>query len=758
MAELLSVQVHVPIKKNDDGKLEEKKEEKYNRRRKKIDNVDQQDSNRSGGLSSFVPSRKAIDIDFRGLTYSVPEVKSRSLKNIWDCNQGYKTILKCITGGFKSGHLSVIMGPSGAGKTSLMHILAGYRVQSVVGDILVNGKERDLRKFRKLSCYIMQDDTLLPNITVFEYMMYSANLKITEKMPMDQRISLVDEILETLSLIEAKNTQTENLSGGQRKRLSIALELVKNPPVMFFDEPTSGLDSSSCFSCLSLLKTLAQGGRTIICTIHQPSAKLFEMFDNLYMLAEGQNIYQGNIPGVIPYLTAQGLVCPPYHNPADYMMEVACGEYGDHVPMLVVASRVGACDKFQNSNKNCNKDNEKKHNSKNTSCSEDDEGHSPNTGKRRRRRNKELLIDMLNGEKENNAKKAEINRCTERKSSTSDEDDSEQFINIRENHEETFYSTKVSAKYLIAKPEELLKPASREDDHPSSDEEDEVDNTFDTSLFTQFKVLFVRTFISIQRDTTLTRLRLLCHLVVGILIGLLYYRIGNESSNAYNNAGCLFFCMMFIMFTALMPTVLTFPLEMAVFIREHLNYWYSLKAYFLAKTMADMPFQIIFPIIYCSLVYLMTDQPLEFTRYFLFIIMSVMTSLVAQSFGLLIGAATSVQVAVFLGPVTAIPILLFSGFFVNFDTIPDYLQWISYSSYIRYAFEGVLQAIYGFNREPLLCKNNEETCQFHTGEAVLKVFDIDDAKYYMDFIILCIFFILLRFLAYLVLRMRIKFH
>ncbi|CAH0387981.1 unnamed protein product [Bemisia tabaci] len=255
--------------------------------------------------------RPAVDIEFQNLNFTAQSSA-----------HGKKHILRQINGLFKAGELTAIMGPSGAGKSSLMNILVGYVTANTSGSILTNGSPRQMNLFNKLCSYIMQDDLLQPHLTVLESLIISAHLKLGNELPIEDKLSVVDEIIETLGLQVCRNTRVEGLSGGQRKRLSVALELVSNPPVLFLDEPTTGLDLVATKQCVGVLKSLAQQGRTIVCTIHQPSASIFETFDHVYMLAKGQCIYQGAPTQLVPFLANIGLHCKATYNPADFVFEI----------------------------------------------------------------------------------------------------------------------------------------------------------------------------------------------------------------------------------------------------------------------------------------------------------------------------------------------------------------------------------------------------------------------------------------------------
>ncbi|XP_036328007.1 ATP-binding cassette sub-family G member 4-like [Rhagoletis pomonella] len=719
---------------------------------------------------SHLPQRPPVDIEFTEISYSVSEGRRR----------GLKTILKSVSGKFRNGELTAIMGPSGAGKSTLMNILAGYKTSQLSGSVLINGKERNLRRFRKLSCYIMQDDILIANLTVRESMMISANLKLGKDMNLAAKRVVVDEILETIGLMESCNTKTYNLSGGQRKRLSIALELVNNPPVMFFDEPTSGLDSSTCFQLISLLKSLARGGRTIVCTIHQPSARLFEKFDHLYMLAEGQCMYQGRVRGLVPFLSSLGYDCPSYHNPADYVLEVACGEYGEAVQKLVAAVKDGKCKKYSQKDYGLNmtgvrciandiaKGDGADNGCKNvnsatttsltatTTLTHTDEKFQMDAsaiGLVAKSDSNESTTAMLQSQQSQQSDCTVINLNIPSSNNGNGNSSTGLIYNVHE--DSCSLNSKGGQNALTAAAEKAAAAGCTTSLLDSHESVVTLPNSsgFPTSGWTQFWILLKRSFVTIMRDRMLTHMRLASHVIVGAIIGMIYYDVGNEASKVMSNAGCIFFTTLFTMFTAMMPTILTFPTEMSVFVREHLNYWYSLKAFYFAKTMADLPFQIFFSSVYVIVVYYLTSQPMEWLRISMFVFICVLTSLVAQSLGLLIGAGMNIEAGVFLGPVTTIPTILFSGFFVNFDTIPGYLQWVTYVSYVRYGFEGAMVSIYGMDRAKLEC--HEMYCHFRSPKKFLEEMSMDQAEYWIDAVALLGTFIALRIIAYFVLRWKL---
>ncbi|XP_077269350.1 ATP-binding cassette sub-family G member 4 isoform X1 [Temnothorax americanus] len=664
---------------------------------------------------THLPKRPPVDLAFTDLTYKVREGRKSNVK----------TILKSVSGRLRSSELTAIMGPSGAGKSTLLNILTGYKTTGAEGSVTMNGHERNLSAFRKLSCYIMQDNQLHMNLTVAEAMKVAANLKLGSHVSQAEKEEVIQEILETLGLSEHRRTMTSNLSGGQKKRLSIALELVNNPPIMFFDEPTSGLDSSSCFQCISLLKTLARGGRTIICTIHQPSARLFEMFDALYTLAEGQCVYQGSTSQLVPFLRTIGLNCPSYHNPASFIIEVSCGEYGDNIKNLINAINNGKYDIREGH-----------------PFPETKEGMNNCTAAAGILKNSDNL-DKLKIKNKNDISNLE-EKFTEEKTSE-----------ISNGKLISGYATNDIAKQALDVA--ISMDPDKKDNANIALLDDSIVVTperYPTSELTQFYIILKRALLFSRRDWTLMYLRLFAHILVAALISALYYDIGNDGAKVLSNLGFLFFNMLFLMYTSMTITILSFPLELPVLLKENFNRWYSLKSYYLAITVSDLPFQTIFCILYVTVVYFLTSQPADITRFSMFVGTCLLISFVAQSVGLVVGAAMNVQNGVFLAPVMSVPFLLFSGFFVSFDAIPVYLRWITYLSYIRYGFEGTALTIYGYGRQKLKCF--QVYCHFKNPETTLEELDMLDADFTLDILALLLIFVVLRIAAYLFLRWKIK--
>ncbi|GBG30961.1 ABC transporter G family member 7 [Hondaea fermentalgiana] len=235
-------------------------------------------------------------------------------------------ILKDIDCVFPPGRLVALMGPSGAGKTTLgSNALTLRGPGKAEGAILFNGKPSSKAIMKRYSKLVPQEDILQPVLTARETLRYAAELALDASK--EERHARAEELISMLSLEECADvivggTGLKGLSGGQRKRVSIALEMIQDPSVLILDEPTSGLDSKVAEDVVDIIKRLARTGRTVICTIHQPSFQVFAKFDWLLLLNKGKVAYNGAVDRVSEYLDEVGAPVPAYVNPADHFMLV----------------------------------------------------------------------------------------------------------------------------------------------------------------------------------------------------------------------------------------------------------------------------------------------------------------------------------------------------------------------------------------------------------------------------------------------------
>ena len=274
-------------------------------------------------LDLFIQSMsKCIGTENFGLSFEFTDLKFQPKKSP-------KPILSEVTGKIDRGSLWGVMGASGAGKSTFVNVLMGKQAHTS-GTTKINGIAGDIKKYKKIIGYVPQDDIVLPELTVRENILHSARVRLPSTWPDAQINRHVDILISCLQLAHVKDSLvgsavTPVISGGQRKRVSIGIELAAAPMALFLDEPTSGLDATSASSIMMTLKELSRLNITVITIIHQPRAEIFESLDSLMLFGAGRVVYQGPERNVVPYFEGLGFHFPRQGNPADTIMDIIAG-------------------------------------------------------------------------------------------------------------------------------------------------------------------------------------------------------------------------------------------------------------------------------------------------------------------------------------------------------------------------------------------------------------------------------------------------
>ncbi|MBA0824927.1 hypothetical protein Goarm_021560 [Gossypium armourianum] len=527
-----------------------------------------------------------ICLKFEDVTYKVP-VKGEKTP---DAN---KYILHGITGLVHPGEVLALMGPSGGGKTTLLNLLSG-RIKLDSGTITYNNQPYS-KSLKWRIGFVLQDDVAFPHLTVKETLTYAALLRLPNTLTMQQKKERATYVISELGLERCQNTVIggtffRGISGGERKRVCIANEILLNPSLLLLDEPTSGLDSTTALQIVKMLRNIARSGKTVVTTIHQPSSRLFSKFDKLILLGKGSSLYFGKASDAMLYFSSMG--CSPLiaMNPAEFLIDLANGNIKDKsVPSELE-------DKFFPRNNS---------------------------------------LDMKHGE-------------------LSQVDVHEYLVEAYTVKEAKLGKTKLIKPLLIdAEPRMKARSSTME---------------WGATWWDQFSILFRR--------------------------GLKERRHEYFSCIRITQAGLLFFISVFWAFFPMFTAIFTFPQERVMLAKERSVGMYRLSAYLLARMSSDLPLDLILPLVFLVIVYLMAGLKSTFTAFSLTMLTVFLSVVAAQGLGLTIGAAfMDVKKASTLASVIIMTSMLSGGFFIQ--KVPVFMSWVRYISFTYHTYRLLLKIHYG---------------------------------------------------------------
>ncbi|KAJ6817273.1 ATPase [Iris pallida] len=279
-----------------------------------------------------------VTLQFLDITYRIkldPPTAGSALNRVLQAQPNLpaprqeRTILDRVTGHVSPGELLAVLGPSGSGKSTLLTILAGRSSARHSGSVLANGA-RFTKPVLRRTGFVTQDDVLYPHLTVRETLLFCAMLRLPGAVTRAEKAAAAEAVIGELGLGKCADTAvggaySRGVSGGERKRVAVGIEMLVNPSLLVLDEPTSGLDSTAAGRLVATLGGLARKGRSVVMSVHQPSSRVYQMFDSVMLLSEGSCLYFGRAGDAMDYFRDVGFV-PRFHvNPADFMLDLANG-------------------------------------------------------------------------------------------------------------------------------------------------------------------------------------------------------------------------------------------------------------------------------------------------------------------------------------------------------------------------------------------------------------------------------------------------
>ncbi|KAK7753005.1 FAD-dependent urate hydroxylase [Diatrype stigma] len=691
-----------------------------------------------------------------------------------------KTVLTDIQGAAHPGEITAIMGASGAGKTSFLDILARKNKRGhASGDFYINGEKVTDPEFKSVIGFVDQEDTMLPTLTVHETILTSALLRLPRAMSRaakEQRVWEVEKQLGIFhirdSLIGSEEGKGRGISGGEKRRVGIACELVTSPSILFLDEPTSGLDAFNAFNVIECLVTLAKTyKRTVIFTIHQPRSNIVALFDRLILLAQGQTVYSGPFSQCQEYFDTIGYSCPPGFNIADYLVDLTMhagntAAFDDGSLMNDVSSIGPSSTHAVKSIASFSANSTAEDSATEPSSSRS----SRPSGKRKdslkakqdrelftRRRNTAATAESSDAEEEIGAYKLKNQPlAAPPQIIVEDPDDlppsaGTHLDGLVQSYKDSNISTQIYDEIVdaVAGARHANGQNGQVGDGNANGKVSAIGRGYArVGYLTQFIILSQRTWRNLYRNPLLMLTHYAIAIVLAVLSGYLFYGLTDDIPGFQNRLGLFFFLLSLFGFSTL-TSLTVFASERLLFVRERANGYYSPITYFCAKVMFDMiPLRIIPPIIMGAIIYPMTGLIPDASHFFTFMLVLVLFNLAAAAICLFIGiVCRDGSVANLIGSLVMLFSLLFAGLLLNHNAIPDAALWLQSLSIFHYGFEALI-----VNEVVKLTLVDKKYGLDITvpGAAILSSFGFDNAAKWMDIINLGIFaavFVVLAFAA-----------